>query len=102
MGVAFAAGVVAVAIRRRRRPHGRGVLDGIAVVASVAVPLAMTALPSADGLLQRLMFAIAYAWYGTEALRGARPGPADGGSRETARRRPRRLGALACGGWSTW
>lgn len=49
-----------------------------AVLASVLLPLGMAALPVAAGALQRGMFAVAYAWYATEAVRGSRPGPAPG------------------------
>jgi hypothetical protein len=76
MGLAFAAGVVAVVLERARRRRRLGFLDVMAVAASVAIPLAMSAAPSADGLLQRLMFGVAYAWYVTEAVRGNRPAPA--------------------------
>jgi Protein of unknown function (DUF998) len=59
MGFAFALGVVAVAVgRRAARP-----IDVAAVTASVLVPLSMTALVSTQGLLQRVMFAVAYLWY---------------------------------------
>jgi hypothetical protein len=68
MGFAFAAGVVAVAVVGRRIR----VLDVVAVAASVLVPLGMTALPEVDGVLQRLMFAVAYAWYAAEAVRAGR------------------------------
>jgi len=44
-------------------------MDLVAVVAAIAIPLAMSALPEWDGLLQRGMFAIAYMWYGFELLR---------------------------------
>jgi hypothetical protein len=33
----------------------------------------MTTVPAVDGLLQRLMLAIAYAWYAAETVRGLRP-----------------------------
>ena len=62
MGFAFALGVVATfawARRFRARPWWP---DAVAVVASVALPLAMTAWPDVDGAPQRVMFAIAYAW----------------------------------------
>jgi hypothetical protein len=71
MGLAFAAGVVAVMFERASLRRRLRVLDVMAVAASVAIPLAMSAVPSIDGLLQRLMFAVAYAWYVTEAVRGA-------------------------------
>jgi hypothetical protein len=85
MGFAFAAGVVAVALRTVRSSRSRVGLHMVAVAASVAVPIAMAAVPSADGLLQRLMFGVAYAWYAAEAARGLRREPvprrADGGRR---------------------
>ncbi len=59
MGFAFAGGIVAVAVSRRRA----GVLDIVAVAASVVIPLGMTAFPDADGVFQRIMFATAYTWY---------------------------------------
>jgi len=70
MGFAFAFGVTAVGVRiwieeSRWRP-----LDGVAVAASVALPLWMGLDGSIDGAVQRLMFAIAYLWYGWEAIRG--------------------------------
>ena len=67
MGVAFAAGVLSVIWSRRSA--GIGVLGPLAVAASVAIPLAMTAWSDGSGALQRLMFAIAYLWYGREAIR---------------------------------
>ncbi len=95
MGFAFAFGVVAAAIRRGRlggagghgvrlgRLGGGGghgvrhvaarVADVTAVAASFALPLAMSALPAVDGVLQRLMFVIAYVWYGLAAARFDRP-----------------------------
>jgi hypothetical protein len=68
MGFAFALGVVAVMMRTDRRPVTRRVLGFVAIVASVALPLAMAAIPDYAGLLQRTMFLIAYLWYGSEAL----------------------------------
>jgi hypothetical protein len=68
MGFAFAAGVVAAALHRGRSGRiGALMLDLAAVVASVAVPLAMFAFSTLDGVFQRIMFAIAYAWYATAA-----------------------------------
>ncbi len=71
MGFAFAGGVAAAAIteaRRTRRPPRT--LDVVAVAASVVLPLGMVALPDVAGLLQRVMFTVAYVWYGRELLRG--------------------------------
>jgi hypothetical protein len=87
MGFAFALGVAAVAWRRHGagvRPHWR---DGVAVLAAVALPLAMTWWPGSAGALQRAMFLVAYAWYGLEAVAtthpagrtGSGPSPVTGG-----------------------
>jgi hypothetical protein len=85
MGLAFAAGVVAVVLERARRRRRLRFLDVMAVAASVAIPLAMSAAPSVDGLLQRLMFAVAYVWYVTEAVRGSRPAPVAAGTEASGR-----------------
>ena len=67
MGFAFAFGVLAVGLRSGR-PAPRHWFDVVAIVASVALPLGMLGLPQLAGLLQRVMFVIAYAWYAAEAL----------------------------------
>jgi hypothetical protein len=59
---------VAWGLAAGRRGWAERVLDVIAVLAAVANPLAMNALPAWTGLLQRGMFAVAYAWYGREWL----------------------------------
>lgn len=93
--VAFGGGVLALAVLRRERwglaataLHGAFVLSASAIVACVVIPLAMLGLPTIRGALQRLMFAVAYAWYGRESLRirttggPVRPSPAaDGASK---------------------
>ena len=68
MGFAFAFGVFAVGVRRRSGGQRVRVLDVVAVAASVVLPIWMGIDGSIDGVLQRLMFAIAYLWYGREAL----------------------------------
>ena len=68
MGFAFALGVVAVALRRRSGGERVRALDVVAVSASALLPLWMSLDGSIDGLLQRLMFAVAYLWYAREAL----------------------------------
>jgi hypothetical protein len=95
MGLAFAAGVVAVALERARRRRGLRVLDVMAVAAAVAIPLAMSAASSAGGLLQRLMFAVAYAWYVAEAVRARQPRSVAAGTEAAGRRvgEPTRPGA---------
>ena len=71
MGVAFAAGVIVVGLRRAPATTFDRALDGFAVVASVIIPLAMMQGTAYTGLLQRTMFLIAYLWFGREALHGA-------------------------------
>jgi hypothetical protein len=44
----------------------------LAVAASVVIPLAMTAWSGGTGALPRLMFAIAFVWYGREAVSAER------------------------------
>ena len=67
MGLAFALGVVAVAMERAGEHRRIRYLDITAVLASIALPLGMAWAESSAGLLQRIMFLIAYAWYGREA-----------------------------------
>ena len=69
MGFAFAFGVAAVALERRRDDGSWRFLDVAAVTASVVLPLGMSIDGSVDGVLQRVMFAIAYLWFVREAFR---------------------------------
>jgi hypothetical protein len=69
MGFAFAFGVMAVAVSRR--PLRWRWIDVLALLASVALPIAMARFGSIDGVLQRAMFGIAYCWYGIESLKEA-------------------------------
>ncbi|WP_208106591.1 DUF998 domain-containing protein [Streptomyces sp. GC420] len=76
MGIAFALGIVAVALSRRALRRRVRLADAVAVAASVVLPLGMTVLPDVQGVLQRLIFVVAYAWYATEAVLTIRqPGP---------------------------
>lgn len=64
MGFAFAAGVLATALDRTVSSRAKLLpVHIVALSASVAIPLAMTAVPEIAGLLQRGMFLIAYAWF---------------------------------------
>lgn len=65
MGFAFALGILAVVLGHRGSIRG---LDLIAILASIVIPLSMTALPEYAGILQRLMFIVAYVWYAIAAL----------------------------------
>lgn len=68
MGFAFALGVLVLALKRNREDQPWRVLDITALSASAVLPLGMTLFATIDGLLQRLMFLVAYLWYGREAL----------------------------------
>jgi hypothetical protein len=68
MGFAFVAGVVLLIVQGRRTSRPR-MLDVLAVAAGTLLPPLMGLLPDIDGLLQRAMFVVAYAWYAREALR---------------------------------
>lgn len=68
VGMSFIVGVLLVTFRR---PHGSGpvrVLDWIAIGIALVVPLIMFNLTDIAGLVQRVMFAVAYLWYGIQAL----------------------------------
>ncbi|PRZ02670.1 uncharacterized protein DUF998 [Isoptericola sp. CG 20/1183] len=69
VGFAFVIGVVAVSVRRGRRPGPIRVLDAVAVVASVVLPLIMWTAPDVQGVAQRLLFAVGYTWFAVEAVR---------------------------------
>ncbi|HEX6235267.1 MAG TPA: DUF998 domain-containing protein [Jiangellaceae bacterium] len=88
MGVAFALGVVLVAVGRGRVAWAAITLDAIAVIASVAIPLAMLAWDDWAGLAQRLMFAVAFTWYIAATLSRARRPAAFVGAREATDRAP--------------
>ena len=79
MGIAFAGGVVAVGVKRHMPALTVRGFDSAAVIASVVLPLGMSASEGYAGLLQRLMFAIAMVWFGLEALRCGRVADASGG-----------------------
>jgi Protein of unknown function (DUF998) len=72
MGFAFAAGVVVRLIQRGPGTTGARALDLIALLAATLLSPIGAALPEVGGILQRAMFVVAYAWYGAEALTGAR------------------------------
>jgi hypothetical protein len=67
MGFAFSFGVLARLVQRGRQGESGRVLDAVALVAATVIPLLMTRLAGIDGVIQRLMFMVAYLWYGREA-----------------------------------
>jgi hypothetical protein len=68
MGFAFSLGVFIYFLKRTRRDIAGRVLDLVALAAAVGIPLLMVAVPGISGLVQRLMFLVAYLWYGTAAF----------------------------------
>ena len=75
VGLGFVAGVILVGVKRTRPSLWMKGFDGLAVAASVAIPMIMFNLDGYAGLVQRVMFLIAYAWYASEAWRSAVPRP---------------------------
>lgn len=66
VGFAFAVGVACVTFQAgfSKPPRLFGV---IAIAAAAVLPLGMSFFPGVAGILQRLMFLIAYLWFGVEA-----------------------------------
>ena len=68
MGFAFAFGVMVRLLQRRKGEHLPKAIDLVAILAATLLTPIGGAVPGIAGLLQRLMFAVAYLWYGHEAL----------------------------------
>ncbi len=75
VGLSFVVGVVAVSVERGRAGWRPRVFDGVAIAASTVIPMIMFSVDGYAGLAQRLMFLIAYGWYGAEAWRCVRSNP---------------------------
>jgi hypothetical protein len=69
MGFALALGALARLVQRSKQQESGRTFDTAALLAATAIPLSMIALPDIDGLLQRVMFLVAYLWCTREALR---------------------------------
>lgn len=67
VAITIAALVMALAVPDRAASARGG--DAVMVLASVGLPVAMTAWSGAAGLLQRLMFAVALLWFAADARR---------------------------------
>lgn len=72
VGMSFIAGVLIVSFRRGPDSGLVRVFDWIAIGIALVVPLIMFNLTGVAGVVQRVMFAVAYLWYGFEASRIAR------------------------------
>lgn len=69
VGFSFIAGVLLVTFNRTGVARGARAFDWLAILASFVIPMIMFNVTGIAGLVQRIMFAIAYVWYGWEALR---------------------------------
>jgi hypothetical protein len=89
LGFAFVVGVVSLVVQRARTGERLRRLDLVAAAAATGLPLGMAAWPEADGALQRVLFATAYAWYARELLRRGGSAERRGPPRMTAAPGPR-------------
>ncbi len=82
VGFAFALGVASVIFQRGLTTPPRP-FEAFALAATVVLPLGMSLFPGIAGVLQRLMFLVAYIWFAAAAisvLRSAPPEPLPGTS----------------------
>ena len=70
VGLFFTVGLVLVAVRRTDPPGWLRAVDAVALVAARVIPLVMANI-SAPGLVQRVMFIVAFVWYGLETMRAS-------------------------------
>ena len=68
MGFAFSLGVLARLLQRGRQGEPGRAFDAVALVAATVIPLFMACFTGLDGVIQRLMFLVAYLWYARETL----------------------------------
>jgi len=68
MGFAFSFGVLARLLQRGRQGEPGRALDAVALAAATVIPLLMARFAGLDGVIQRLMFFVAYLWYARETL----------------------------------
>ncbi|MFN0090397.1 MAG: DUF998 domain-containing protein [Acidimicrobiales bacterium] len=74
MGLAFIAGTASVLFARRPQTRRAAAMDLLTALSTLGLSIGMGAFPGVYGVLQRLMFAVAYAWYGREALAAVNSG----------------------------
>jgi hypothetical protein len=68
MGFAFCFGLIARFLQRGRNELAARTLDVIAVVVATTMSPLAALFPNNGGLIQRVMFTVAYVWYASEAL----------------------------------
>jgi hypothetical protein len=72
MGFAFSFGVLFRLLQRKTDERNRRLFDIFALLVATVIPLLAWYVPTIGGLVQRALFAIAYIWYGSEALKKAK------------------------------
>ncbi len=72
MGFAFIAGTVSASFVRTLRPRRSAAIDLLTALSTMGLSIGMGVFPGVQGLLQRLMFGVAYSWYCREALASVR------------------------------
>ena len=68
MGFAFSFGVLARLLQRGMNDKPKRIFDVIALLTATFIPLLMNYWSSMGGIAQRLLFLVAYLWYGNESL----------------------------------
>lgn len=68
MGFAFCVGLVARFVNRGANASFGRALDALALVLATVLPLLLASGSNSGGLLQRVMFAVAYLWFARESL----------------------------------
>ena len=63
VGTAFSMGVLAILFQRQKTERLSIAIDLIALVTAIVISIAMFLWSGIDGLIQRIMFAVAYLWY---------------------------------------
>ncbi|OIO66701.1 MAG: hypothetical protein CO186_06320 [Zetaproteobacteria bacterium CG_4_9_14_3_um_filter_49_83] len=68
MGFAFSFGVLLRLLQRQKHETNKKYFDMLALIVATVIPLLGWHWPSLSGLVQRILFAVAYLWYVNEAL----------------------------------
>lgn len=84
VGFTFTVGVLVVSLRRSSHQAAVRAFDWIAIGAAVGLSVVMFNATGIAGLVQRVIFAIGFVWFGLEAARSARSDEARTGEREQA------------------
>jgi hypothetical protein len=75
VGFGFIAGVLLVMLRRPISDRAGRLFDWAAILAALGITMAIFTFEDVAGISQRLMFLVAYAWFGSEAVKSATDDP---------------------------